>query len=253
MKYCIPIPCFFGGMPVADAIRKISSLGFQYVENYNWNRDLLPYADEIKAACAETGVTFLSTCTSEFRLTDTSFRQKWLDGCLESCQACKTLGIGKMITQVGNDTGADRAVQHENIVTTLKEAKPILEEYGIVMMIEPLNPLIDHKGYYLWKASEAFDIVHEVDSPFVKVVYDIYHQQVSEGDIIRNATGNLDCIAHFHCAGHPGRTDLQLGELDYKNVFAAIDRTGYSGACGLEYGTKMGAENSLRTFRKIYC
>ena len=72
-------------------------------------------------------------------------------------------------------------------------------------MIEPLNTLFNHPGYYLWSAVEGFDIIREVDHPLVKVVYDIYHQQIMEGNIIPNITQNLDCIAHLHSAGHPGR------------------------------------------------
>ena len=249
MRICVPIPCFFGGMDFCDAIRKVGSLGFDCVETYGWKGlDL----DLVKKTTEETGVELLSMCTTEFRMTDPTYRQAWLDGLKESCEAANRAGATRLITQVGQDTGAPRAAQHEAIVETLIQAKPILDAHNVIIMIEPLNTLVNHPGYYLWQATEAFDIIHEVNHPLVKVVYDIYHQQVMEGNIIPNIVNNLDCIAHLHSAGHPGRIDLQFGENDYKFIFKKVDEAGYTGACGLEYRPTLGAEESLKEFRRIY-
>ncbi|MBQ4089162.1 MAG: sugar phosphate isomerase/epimerase, partial [Clostridia bacterium] len=195
MRLCVPVPCFFKNIPFEDAIRRIKELGFDAAETYNWkSMDL----DAVKQALDETGVELLSMCTTEFRLTDPAYRQAWLDGLRESCEAANKLGVKKLITQVGQDTGAPREEQHAAIVETLKLAKPILEAAQVTIMIEPLNTYVNHPGYYLWSSVEGFEIVREVDSPYVKVVYDIYHQQVMEGNIIPNVTQNLDCIAHLH-------------------------------------------------------
>lgn len=249
MRFCIPIPCFFKDDDFCDAICKVKKLGFDAIETYNWKG--LDF-EKVKRTCEENGVEFLSMCTTEFRLNDPTFRSAWLDGLKESCEAAKRMNVGKLITQVGNDTGARFDFQHESIVAGLKAAKPILEEYGVTVMIEPLNTYFNHPGYYLSSSLEAFDIVCEVESPFVKVVYDIYHQQIMEGNIIVNVTGNLDCIAHLHCAGHPGRHELQFGELDYKVIFDAIDKAGYNGSCGLEYNPTMDSADSIESFKKIY-
>ena len=249
MRFCIPIPCFFKSIPFEEAVRRVKALGFDAVETYNWkNLDF----DAVKSALDATGVEFLSMCTTEFAMTSPDKKETWLAGLAESCEAAKKLGVGRLITQVGQDTGEERAVQHERIVDTLKAAAPILDTYGVTVMIEPLNTYVNHPGYYLWQSSEAFAIIREVGHPLVKVVYDIYHQQVMEGNIIPSITNNLDCIAHLHAAGHPGRIDLQFGESDYKNIFAAADKAGYTGACGLEYRPTLGSEESLREFRRIY-
>ena len=249
MRICIPVPCFFGDMDFAEAIKKIGSLGFDAAETYNWKKlDL----DKVRAACEEAGVELLSMCTTEFNMTNPDKRQDWLDGLRESCAAARRVGDSKLITQVGADTGAERQVQHDSIVAALKAAKPILEDSGITIMIEPLNTLVNHPGYYLWHSKEAFDIIREVEHPLVKVVYDIYHQQVMEGNIIPSIVNNLDCIAHLHSAGHPGRIDLQFGENDYKVIFQKVDEAGYTGACGLEYRPTMDSVKSLQEFRRIY-
>ena len=249
MRLCVPVPCFFGKLDFVDAIHRIKALGFDAAETYNWkNLDF----DAVRNACEETGVELLSMCTSEFRMTDPAFRTAWLDGLKESCAAAKKMNVKRLITQVGQDTGAPRQYQHDAIVTTLKEAAPILEDAGVTIMIEPLNSYVNHPGYFLTSSIEGFAIVREVGHPLVKVVYDIYHQQVMEGNIIPNVINNLDCIAHLHSAGHPGRHELQYGESDYKVIFAAIDKAGYKGACGLEYGPLLPPEESLIIAKHIY-
>jgi hydroxypyruvate isomerase len=236
-------------MNFPDAIRRIGELGFDAAETYNWKGlDL----NSVKTACKESGVELLSMCTTEFRMTDPTYREAWLDGLKESCEAAAELGVKRLITQVGQDTGAPREQQHAAIVETLKQATPILEKYGVTVLPEPLNTYVNHPGYYLWSSAEAFDIIREVDHPNVKVVYDIYHQQVMEGNIIPSVVNNLDCIAHLHSAGHPGRHELQYGENDYRVIFDAIDKAGYKGACGLEYTPLMEPDESLIKARELY-
>lgn len=249
MRICVPIPCFFKDMEFTRGIEKVAELGFDAAETYQWQGlDL----DRVRDVCRDTGVELLSMCTTAFCMTEPSLRGEWLEGLRKSCEAAKKAGVKKLITQVGQDTGAEREVQHESIVQGLRDARPILEGSGVTIMIEPLNTYVNHPGYYLWSSREAFEIVREVGHPLVKVVYDIYHQQVMEGNIIPNITNNLDCIAHLHSAGHPGRNELQFGENDYRVIFDAVDKAGYQGACGLEYNPILEPEESLRTFRRLY-
>lgn len=236
-------------MDFCDALRRVKALGFDAAETYNWKG--LDF-DAVRRTCQETGVELLSMCTSEFRMTDPAFREAWLAGLEESCRAANQMGVKRLITQVGQDTGAPRAEQHAAIVETLRQARPILEKSGVTIMLEPLNTLVNHPGYYLWSAVEGFEIIRELNHPLVKLVYDIYHQQVMEGNIIPNITKNLDCIAHLHSAGHPGRNELQYGENDYKVIFAAVDKAGYQGACGLEYRPLLPPEESMLEAKRIY-
>lgn len=248
MRFCVAIPCFFKG-DFCDALRQIAALGYDAAETYDWTKlDLAA----VKRTLRETGVELLSMCTTEFRLTDPACRALWLDGLRESCAAAEKLGVRRLITQVGQDTGAPREVQHASIADGLRAAVPILEQYGVTVMIEPLNTYVNHPGYYLWSSAEAFSIVREVNHPLVRVVYDIYHQQVMEGNIIPSVTGNLDCIAHLHAAGHPGRHELQDGENDYRNIIKAVDAAGYRGAMGLEYNPRLDPIESLRSVLSIY-
>ncbi len=249
MRFSVSVPCFFKNLDFTEAVYKTKELGFDAVEIWGWeNLDL----EKVKNVCMETNVELLSMCTSEFNMTEPSFRSEWLKGLRKSCEAAKKAGVGSLVTQSGSDTGAPRSFQHESIVKALNEAIPILEENGTMLMIEPLNIYVEHKDAYLWSSAEAFEIVREVNHPLVKIVYDIYHQQITEGNIIPNIVNNTDCIAHIHCAGHPGRIELQKGENDYNVIFEAIEKSDYEGACGLEYNPTMGSEESLKEFRKLY-
>lgn len=249
MRLCVAIPCFFNNIGFSDAIREVAKLGYDAVETYNW-REL--DIDEVKSTLDECGVELLSICTTEFRLTSPEHRDAFIDGVRESCKAAKRLGAGKMITQVGADTGAPREEQHASIVAGLKAAAPILEENGITLMIEPLNTYVNHPGYYLTSSAEAFEIIREVGSPCVKVIFDIYHQQVMEGNIIPNITSNLELIAHLHGAGHPGRHDMQYGESNYRVIIDAVERAGYTGALGLEYKPLLDPLESLKAAKELF-
>jgi hydroxypyruvate isomerase len=93
---------------------------------------------------------------------------------------------------------------------------------------------VNHKGYYLATSAEGFEVIREVGSPAVKLLFDIYHQQITEGNLIANIRAGIDLIGHFHTADNPGRNELGTGEINYRNVFKAIEETGYQGF-GLEY------------------
>ena len=113
---------------------------------------------------------------------------------------------------------------------------PILQENDLTLVIEPLNTRIDHAGYYLWSAEEAFRIVEEVGSPHVKVLYDLYHQYVMEDLDLTLLVENIDKIGHFHMAGYPGRHEpMRDSEIDYARILGAIRQSGYSESVGLEY------------------
>lgn len=251
MRFCVPIPCFFRGWSFRDAVAKIAELGFDAAEIYDWTQlDLA----EARYILDGYGVELISMCTTDFRLTDSDYRMEWLDGLRRSAEAAQTLGVRRLITQSGPDIETlTREKQHRSMQKTLSLAAPYLEEAGVTVMLEPLNILVDHKGCFLSSSAEAFEIVRQINSPGVRVVYDCYHQQITEGNIIPTIRENLEWISHLHAAGHPGRHELQSGELDYKNIFAAADAAGYAGACGIEYSPVGDPVESLLEFRRIYC
>jgi hypothetical protein len=128
---------------------------------------------------------------------------------------------------------------------------PLVEAVGITVVVEPLNVLVDHPGYYLTTSAEGFEILDEVGSQAVKLLFDIYHQQITEGNLLANIVPHIKQIGHFHVADVPGRHEPGTGEINYANVFHAIDKAGYEGFVGLEYWPTVPAADTLRTVRAL--
>ena len=224
------------GRSLDDAISLVGQCGFSAFEFWSWwDKDL----DELVAQRDKNELEVAACCTKVISLVDPSLREKYLEGLAESITAAETLECSTVISQVGNFvTGNSREEQRQSLIDGLLAAAPLVEAADISLVIEPLNEKVDYPGYFLVHSQEAFEIVEAVGSPNVKVLFDIYHQQVSEGDLIKNITDNIDKIGHFHAAGNPGRKELSGGEINYPEVFTAIESSGYSGFVGLEYFPK---------------
>jgi len=233
MNLSVCIDALFSGKDFADSMKTVKDAGIKAFEFWTWeNKDI----QAIKKAKDKLGMDIVGFCTKFVSLVDPSQREMYLSGLKESIETAKVLGCKNLITQVGSErTGVSREEQHQSLVDGLKACVTILEKEDITLLVEPLNTITDHKGYYLSSSREAFEIIDEVASSKVKVLFDIYHQQIMEGNLISNITKNIDKIGHFHAAGVPGRHDLTTGEICYPNVFDAIDKTGFTGYTGLEY------------------
>lgn len=161
----------------------------------------------------------------------------FLQSIRESVEAAKILGVHNIVVTTGNEIpGVPRVTQHANIVRALRAAAPICEEAGITMVLEPLNVIISHKGHYLTTTAEAVAIIREVDSPAVKVLYDVFHQQITEGNITWNLRNNIQYIGHIHIGDVPDRKEPGTGEINYKRVFSVIRELGFEGFVVFECG-----------------
>lgn len=245
MKISICIDAVFGNRNFIESMKAVRKEGVRGFEFWTWwDKDL----KALKSAQEELGMESVAFCTKFISLVDASKREAYIQGLKESIEAAEFMGCKTLISQVGNDNGHPREQQHKNIVAGLKECAPFLEKSGITLAIEPLNVNVDHAGYYLSSSLEGFGIIDETGSANVKLLFDIYHQQITEGDIIRNMTGNIEKIGHFHAAGNPGRNELYFGEINYPEVFKAIDATGYNGYVGFEYFPKDEPAKGIKAF-----
>ncbi len=125
--------------------------------------------------------------------------------------------------------------QTANVAENLKFCTDICEPSGLVIVIEPLNPW-DHPGLFLTRISQAYQICKAVRSPSCKIVNDIYHQQITEGNLIPNIDRAWDEIASFHVGDSPGRKEPTTGEINYKNIFKHLHSKGYDGTICMEHG-----------------
>lgn len=244
LKPSVCIDAVFENVPEEEAIARVAAAGIKAFEFWAWwEKDL----DAIVKARDEHDLTIAACCTKFISLVDPASRDDYLTGLQQSIAAAQRLNCKTLISQVGDfREGVVRSEQHQSLVDGLEEAAPFLEAADITLTIEPLNVLVDHPGYYLIRSDEAFQIVDQVGSPNVKVVFDIYHQQISEGNVIRNLSESIDRIGHFHAAGNPGRHELNCGELHYPSIFAAIQSAGYEGHVGLEYWPQGSPDDGIR-------
>ena len=156
-------------------------------------------------------------------------------------------GVKKIVVFSGNKDGMSDGEGIANCITGLKRLMPTAEKHGVVLCMEMLNSKVDHKDYHADHTAWAVEVAKGVNSPSFRLLYDIYHMQVMEGDVMATIKANLPWIAHFHTAGVPGRNELDgAQELNYRGIAQFIAGTGFSGVFAHEFIPKRGAAASLR-------
>jgi hydroxypyruvate isomerase len=142
--------------------------------------------------------------------------------------------------------------QTANVVEALKQAASILEPHGIVIVIEPLNTLRDHPEQFLNRIPQAYQICKAVNSPSCKILFDIYHQQITEGNLIPNLNLAWSEVGYIQVGDNPGRKEPGTGEINYRNVFAHIRSKGFTGVVGMEHGNAKPGKDGERAVIEAY-
>jgi hydroxypyruvate isomerase len=218
--------------PFHDRIHRAAAADVDAVEFWDWREKDL---DAVESAADEAGVEIVG-CVAGGELTDPEAADDTVETIRESIETAADLGIPTLIATTGPDQdGLDRQTQHDTIVDVLSRVAPDAEDAGVTIALEPLNTVVDHPGYYLTTSEEGFEIVDAVGSPNVTLLYDVYHQQITEGNVIQTISEHVEDIGHIHVADVPGRHEPGTGELNYANVFGAIDAAGYDGYVGCEF------------------
>jgi hydroxypyruvate isomerase len=166
-------------------------------------------------------------------------RNEFLNEIKESVDVAKRVNA-KWITVVPGhlDLKLNIGYQTSNVIESLKFACDILDPHGITMVLEPLN-FKNHPGLFLSKSPQAYEICKSVDSNSCKILFDIYHQQIEEGNLIPNIAACWDEIAYFQIGDNPGRNEPTTGEINYKNIFKYIHNKGFNGILGMEHGNSI--------------
>jgi len=256
----------FTDRPVTERIAGIRRAGFRSVEFWHpegtWDgssvrTDLAKDPALLREAAASHGVSL-----SDFALhawdgsiggspVKAADHGRYLDQVRTMIAFARAAGISKGITLSGTvDPALSRAKMRENLEQALAAAVELAREADFLLLLEPLNTRVDHPGYYLDSSAEAVEIVRAIKSPHLKMLYDVYHMQIMEGNVLATIEKHFDCIGHFHAAGVPGRGELFLGELDYRNILRRLEALGYQGTFGLEYFPTL--PDSLESLRRTY-
>lgn len=173
-------------------------------------------------------------------------RNEFLKDIKESVEVAKRVNAKWMTVVPGHvDLKLEMDYQTANVVESLKQASAILEPHGLIMVLEPLN-FFNHPGLFLKKVPQAYQICKAVNSPACKILDDLYHQQITEGNLIPNIDAAWDEIAYFQMGDNPGRNEPTTGEINYKNIFEHIYNKGFKGILGMEHGnSKKGKEGEI--------
>ncbi len=174
----------------------------------------------------------------------------FLDGCKRAVDVAKRVNA-KWMTVVpgGFERRLPIGIQDANVIEALRRGAEILEPHGLTMVLEPLS---DSPDLYLQTSTQTYMICKAVNSPACKILYDIYHMQKTEGNLITNIERTWDEIAYFQIGDNPGRKEPTTGEINYRNVFKYIHDKGYTGVMGMEHGNSMPGEEGEKKLIAAY-
>ena len=265
MRLSVRVEPLFPGLTLAEQLRRVAAAGYQGYEFGDWRA---ANAKEIVALQRKLGLECVcivgnkSVNPKGMGLCDPAERAGFLAEIQASAEAAQRFETKKIVVLSGfKIPGMTREAQHASMVEGLKRAHDVVSKLGVTMIvevintlakIEPLNPTgNNHADYFLDRTAEAFQMVREVGSPYFQILYDIYHVQIMEGNLIETIRANIANIGHFHIGDVPGRHEPGTGEIHYGNVFRAIRESGYAGYCGMEYIPVKPAMQTLADVRKL--
>jgi len=250
IRFSVCIEMIYRELPFLNRIDAVAEAGLSSFEFWSWRSKDLKGIQERKE---KYGLAISTFCVEPMgKIVDPNTRDEFMTGVRDSIRIAHKLECSRLIVTTGNEIeNVSRKLQHESVVKSLKEVAKLAEKANITLLLEPLNVLVDHKGYYLCSSREGFDILREVNSPNIRLLYDIYHQQITEGNLIDTITKNITCIGHFHVGDVPGRHEPGTGEINYANVFKKIDELGYDGFIGLEFEPLTDSREALKKAMEI--
>ncbi|MBI3838381.1 MAG: TIM barrel protein [Planctomycetia bacterium] len=233
-RFAVNVEMWWRKLPFLARIQNAAALGFPAVEFWPYEgKDI----DATVKLCNELKIEVSQFTAWGFRpgLNDPKNHDQFVKKIDEACKIAKRLNCPKMCVVGGDDQpGMTQAQMHDNIITGLKKAVPIAEQHQVMLILEPMNIRVDHKGHCLYGSAPAIRICREVNSKFVKINWDLYHMHISEGDLCGHLKEGFDQIGYLQVADHPGRHEPGTGEIYYPRVLRQAYELGYRGYVGLE-------------------
>ncbi|MEK7753621.1 MAG: TIM barrel protein [Acidobacteriota bacterium] len=234
----------FAGGPTLESLEKIAAIGFDTVDNFNWRdpNELRIYRENLPRLGLGAGVLVVNKVPDVnalgCSLSDAADREGFLRELQYCIAAAEAVQCDRLEVLSGNLLpNLPRAEQMASAVETLRAAVPLLERHRMTAVVEMLNSTQEHPGYFLDTVPDALALIDRVGSPRVRLLFDIYHVQLGEGNIIRKLREHIGHIGQIHFADVPGRHQPGTGEINYRNVFKTIYDLGdrYTGFVTAEY------------------
>jgi hydroxypyruvate isomerase len=258
MNVSICAEMLYPDLPFPERIDRLREAGFTTFEFWGFkDKDLAALESRV-----ETGMR-VATFSGQRKgsLVEPHDHPAYVEEVRESIQVARRLGcrhlmvLSDELSPDGSVTTKYRPMDAEekigNIALGLKQLATVADEQEITLLLEPLNTRVDHPGYTLDSSRAAFDIVTRVGSERVKVLYDVYHMQIMEGNVIQTLRDNIGHIGYIHIADVPGRCEPGTGELNFKNIFKAISDLGYPGYVGFEFQPSKDSDSALAAIKGL--
>ena len=234
---------FFQSLPFIDRVKKIAEAGFKTVELSveckSWTEaEAISYGQQLQQlGIGVDAVTtdYLGSGRPEFSCVDVGDRQNLMQNIRHRVSIMKAVGASHLIMSAGeNVPGLSRETQYENLKEALMLALEIVESDGFTILLEPVNNE-DNPTTFLWSISEGFKLIEEIANPRLKLLYDMYHAQISNGNLIRHLADNIDKVGLIHIADVPGRHEPGTGEINFANIYRMLASLKYQGCVGMEF------------------
>jgi len=230
-KFACNVEMWWRKLPFLERIKKAASFGYPAVEFWGSHRkDPQAVADLTQ----KLGIAVAQfTAASGFNNPDKL--DQFVEAINDACRTAKILKAKKACVVAGaNIKGMTERQMHDQCIVALKKVAPIVEQNDLMLILEPLNIRVDHKGQCLYRSPDAVRICREVGSTHVKINWDLYHQQITEGDLCGHLREGFDQVGYVQLADHPGRHEPGTGEICYNRVLKEVYDLGYRGYVGLE-------------------
>jgi hydroxypyruvate isomerase len=240
-------------LPFEDRVKTAARLGFKNVEIWWVDSVFKGTPDQLAKLAQDNGVTITNTVINSpdgsvaSGLTDPrKSKDPWLKRAQMTIDYTKAAQIPNTIFLTGNRVPdlTDRQML-ESVIEWTKPVVDMAEKAGVTLLLEPLNDKYDHPDHWLTSSDRGAEICRKIGSKRLQILFDCYHMQVMEGDLINHIKRNIDVIGHFHMAGVPGRHEVFTGETNYPFVLGQIEQLGYQGVFGLEFAPSLNDEVSL--------
>lgn len=247
------------GEDLIDQLKFMADSGFTAIEDNNLRSRSPEMQARIGAELARLKMTMgVFVATSDFRnptfaLNDEATRTKFLADLHDSVEVAKRVNARWVTVVPGlSDRKLPWDYQTANVIDNFKRCAEIAEAGGLVMVMEPLNHHTNHPGTFLSEIPQAYMICRSVGSPACKILFDLYHQQITEGNLIPNIDAAWSEIAYFQSGDNPGRKEPGTGEINYRNVFRHIHAKGFAGIMGMEHGNSRPGRDGESAVIKAY-
>lgn len=265
LKLSVRVEALFPRLPLDAAMEQVAEARYDGFEFGDWRKQdaarIVRLKNRLGLECVCL-VGNVSVNPKGMGLCDPAEREGFLSELKASAGAARRFESKRLVVLTGfRVAGRARSPQHQSIVEGLKRAHDIVSPHGITMIlevvntlapVEPLNPTgNNHADYYLDRTDEAFAIVRETGSPYLKILYDTYHTQIMEGNLITTIQKNIGLIGHIHIGDVPQRHEPGTGEIHFPNVFRAIRETNFDGYVAMEYVPSKDALTTLKEARAM--